>query len=68
MKISFENVALWSSRYKRGIDNQHDRHGCGSKSTLVFLLCLWERHFRALISVWLSYQAVLNFSHFSNKN
>ena len=39
----------------------------GSKPTCAILLCPWERHFTAVSSAWWSWQAVLNYSHFSIK-
>ena len=49
---------------KRGAD---DQHGLGSKPTHAILSCPWERHFTPLSPAWLSWQAVLNFSHISIK-
>ena len=43
----------------------YDQLGLGSKPTRTILRCLWERYFTALSLAWLSWQAVLNYSHIS---
>ena len=43
----------------------YNQYGHGSKPTCAFLLCPWERHFRALSPAWRSWQAILNYSHIS---
>ena len=55
------SVVEWLKRRTR------DQHGLGSKPTGAILSCPWERHFTALFPAWWSWQAVLNYSHISNK-
>ena len=45
----------------------YNQHGLSSKSTRAILLCPWERHHTAPSPAWWSWQAVLNYSHISNK-
>ena len=45
----------------------YDQHGRGSKPTLTILLCCWKRYFTALSPAWWSWQAIINYSHFSIK-
>ena len=45
----------------------YDQHGVASKPTCAILLCPCERHFTALSPTWWSWQAVLNYCHFSIK-
>ena len=44
-----------------------DQHGLGLKPTRTILLRSWERHFTAHSPTWWSWQAVLNYNHFSIK-
>ena len=55
------SVVEWLNR--RG----HGHYDLGSKPTRAILMCLWERHFRALSPAWWCWQAVLNFNHISIK-